>query len=377
MQADIIIIGGGIAGISAAYFLSQHASVIVMEREDSIGYHSSGRTAAQFTAGISADTMRRLAHASRSFLHEPPSGFAPERILSPRGCLTLGRADQEMRLKRLYDRLISADARVRYLDRSDAFRVFPAFVESGVAYGVYECDAMDIDVDMLLQGYARGAKARGTKILTRAPAIAIEKKSGQWVVSTPSDTISAPLLLNAAGAWVDEITRLAGLEPIGLTPHRRTAFTFAAPHGVDTSRWPHVSNLDYQWYIQPDAGGILMGSLAEAVPTLPSDVYADDVDVAQAIQNIEQDTILRIDRPLSTWAGLRNFVADKNPVSGTRPGADGFFWLAGHGGCGILTSPALGQATAAVMLDRELPEPLRELGISAADLAPDRKTLIS
>ena len=374
MKADIVVIGGGIAGAAAAYFLSRSASVILVEREAAVGYHSSGRSAEQFTVGISATTMRRLAEASRAFFLSPPREFGSQRLVTPRGSLTVGRASQRAELERLYERVTGVGAAARYLDRDEAIAAFPALVASGVDGGVLEPNAMDIDTGALLQGYVRGGKSRGAQLLIDAAVTSIEKRAGVWIVGTSRGTISAPLVLNAAGAWVDEVTELAGLEPIGLVPYRRTAFTFASPPGVDTSTWPHVCNVDYKWYVKPGYDS-LMGSLAEAVPTKPGDVYPDDMDVAQAIDNIEQDTSFRIDKPLSTWAGLRSFVRDRNPVAGTRPGADGFFWMAGQGGCGILGSPALGEAIAALMLGRDLPKEQRALGIEVADLAVTRKTL--
>ncbi|WP_129779725.1 NAD(P)/FAD-dependent oxidoreductase [Peristeroidobacter soli] len=375
MQADITIIGGGMAGAAAAYFLSRGAAVVLLEREEAAGLHSSGRSSEQFTVGISADTMRRLAQASRPFLENPPGGFAPLPLLASRGCLTVGRADQQASLQRLYGRLTGVGAEARYVDRNEALQLFPALRAEKFDSGVLEPGAMDIDVNTLLQAYLRGARANGAKILTNAGANAIERKSGKWIVTTPVGEVVSSMVLNAAGAWVDDITRLAGLAPIGLTPHRRTAFTFL-PTGIDASRWPHVSNVDYRWYVSP-RGDSLVGSLADAVPVPPGDVYPDDMDVAQGIENIEQDTTFKIDRPLSKWAGLRNFVADKNPVCGTRVEAEGFFWLAGQGGCGILTSPALGQAVAALMSGRELPEEQRTLGLTAEALSPSRKELQS
>lgn len=376
MKADIAIIGAGIAGAAAAYFLSRSASVALVEREAAIGYHSSGRSSEQFTVGISADTMRRLAEASRSFFLSPPTDFGAQRLVTPRGSLTVGRASQRAELERLCERITGVGAAARHLDRQEALAEFPALLASGVDGGVLEVEAMDIDTSALLQAYVRGAKARGAQLLTDAAVTSIERRSGAWIVGTSRGAVSASLILNSAGAWVDEITQLAGLEPIGLVSYRRTAFTFAPPPGVDASRWPHTCNVDYQWYIKPGYDS-LMGSLAEAVPASPGDVYPDDMDVAQGIHNIEQDTSFRIVKPLSKWAGLRNFVRDRNPVAGTRPGAEGFFWLAGQGGCGILTSPALGEAIAALMLGRELPQAQRELGIEASDLAPTRKSLLA
>lgn len=374
MKKDIIVIGGCIAGVSAAYFLSEFATVTVFEREEYLGYHSSSRSAAQFTVGISARTMRHLAAASLDFLKNPPAGFAAHPLVNRRGCLTVGRRDQEPNLARMAGYITDAAARAELIDGDQALALFPALRAEKVEAGVYEPDAMDIDADMLLQGYARGARARGAEIVTSTGITAITRDGGLWQVEAGSARVAAPLVLNAAGAWVDHVAALAGLGPIGLTPYRRTAFTFAGPAGIDCSRWPHVSNVDYRWYVQPDAGR-LMGSLADAVPVPPADVHPDDIDVAQGIDNIEQDTTFRIARPLSRWAGLRSYVADRNPVCGTRADAPGFFWLAGQGGCGILTSPALGRAAAALMRGHALPPDLTDRDITIAGLAPDRATL--
>ncbi|SEG80905.1 NAD(P)/FAD-dependent oxidoreductase [Bosea lathyri] len=375
MKVDVVIVGGGIAGASAAYFLSQHGSVALVEREEHFSYHSSGRTAAQFTVGIGAPTMRRMAQASRSFLETPPEGFCTHSILTPRGCLTVAKAGKEGVLRRLQDNLASAGARAEYLDKEAALALFPALVAENVDAGVHEPDAMDIDVDLLLQGYLRGAKARGASLLTRTPIESIRRESGAWIVGWQGGEIAAPILVNAAGAWADEVSRMAGLAPIGIVPHRRTAFTFALQKEFDTRSWPHVGSVDYNWYVKPEQG-CLMGSLSDAVPTQPGDVYPEDLDVAQAIENIEAETRLRIGRPLSQWAGLRSFVADRNPVAGSRPDAPGFFWLAGQGGCGILTSPAMGQALAALVAGHDLPAHLTEIGVSARDLSPSREGLV-
>lgn len=374
MQTDVIVIGGGIAGASSAYFLSQYASVALLERESSLGSHSTGRTAEQFTVGITAETMRRLAEASRAFLQRPPEGFSSVPLLARRGCLTVGREDQVHRLAIIRDRIESVGAAAQLISAAEALRLFPALRAEGVAAGVYEPDAGDIDANALLQAYARGAAARGAVVRTGAEVTAIERTPAGWSVRTSDGVVSAPRLLNASGAWVDRLGELAGLQPIGLTPMRRTAFTFAAPRNTDLAGWPHVSNLDYHWYLKPETGRF-MGSLAEEVPAPPGDVFAAEFDVAQAIHNIEQDTTLQVGRPLSTWAGLRNFVKDRNPVAGGREDAPGFFWLAGHGGCGILSSPALGETIAAIVLDRELPPSVRALGVTREALAPDRPSL--
>jgi D-arginine dehydrogenase len=374
MRVDVAIVGGGMAGASAAFFLARQGSVALIEREEHFSYHSSGRTAAQFTVGIGATTMRRMAQASRSFLEAPPTGFSEQPILAPRGCLTVGRAGQETALRRLQENLGSAGGRADYLDRDGALALFPALVPEKVDAGVYEPDAMDIDVDVLLQGYLRGARAAGAVLVTRADIGTIRRENGLWIIAWPDGEIVADRVVNAAGAWVDEVAALAGLAPLGVVPYRRTAFTFALQRDLDTRTWPHVGTVDYDWYVKPEPG-CLMGSLAEAVPVAPSDAYPEDIDVAQAISNIERDTRLRVGRPLSQWAGLRSFVQDRNPVAGARADAPGFFWLAGQGGCGILTSPAMGQAIAALVADETLPDALSAAGIDKTDLSPERASL--
>ncbi len=362
------------AGASAAYFLSRHGSVALIEREEQAGYHSSGRSAAQFTVGITAPTMRRMAQASRAFLEEPPAGFCAHPIMTPRGCLTVAAAGQEDRLARLEERILSVGARAERLDGPAALSLFPALRPEKVQAGVNEPDAMDIDVDMLLQGYLRGARANGAMIVLKAGVDTIRRDAVGWTVAWPGGEVQAPLLVNAAGAWADEIAGMADIAPIGIVPKRRTAFTFAHQPDYDARAWPHVSTVDYRWYVKPEPG-CLMGSLADATPVEPGDAYADDLDVAQAIDNIEQDTSFRIGRPLSQWAGLRSFVADAEPVAGARPGEPGFFWLVGQGGCGILTSPAMGQAMAALLAGRDLPAAMTELGVTAGDLSPARNSL--
>jgi D-arginine dehydrogenase len=184
MQADITIIGGGMAGASAAYFLSRGAAVVLLEREEALGLHSSGRSSEQFTVGIGADTMRRLGQASRSFFENPPTGFAPLPLLAPRGCLTVGRTDQQASLQRLHDRLTGVGAEARHVDRNEVLRLFPALRAEKFDSGVFEPGAMDIDVNTLLQAYLRGAKASGAKVLTNANVEAIERRAGKWLVRT-------------------------------------------------------------------------------------------------------------------------------------------------------------------------------------------------
>lgn len=371
MDTDVIIIGGGFAGASAAYFLSQKSKVLLLEREAGAAMHSSGRSAEQYTIGITADHMRAMGVASRSFFDDPPAGFCDRPLLAPRGCLTVGRNDQRERLQKLSDRITGSGVEARMLDGKASVDLFPVLRPEGVDLGVYEPGASDIDGGLLLQGYLRGAKANGAEILVDGGVTAISKRAGRWVVGTAKGEFEAPLLVNAAGAWVDQVAALAGVKPIGIRPMRRTAFAFPAPQEMSVADWPHVSNVDYRWYLKPEASSFI-GSLAEEVLTPPGEVYADDADVAQAVDNIESDTTLSINRLINRWAGLRNFVADRNPVAGRAVDEESFIWVAGQGGCGVLTSPAMGRAVAAIAGGGPLPDSIAAHGVTLDALSPAR-----
>lgn len=371
MKFDVIVIGGGFAGAASAYFLAPHCSVLLLEREPAPGTQSSGRSAEQFTVGIKSDTMRGLAAASRPFFDSPPQGFAENKLLSPRGCLTVGERSHEARLRNLYDRIVSVGAAANMLSGEEALAKFPALRGEDVELAVYEPGCTDIDGEALMQGYLRGARAHSARIEVSAHIRSIEQSGDRWHLSTNLGDFSADVLVNAAGAWVDEVAKLAGVAPIGIMPMRRTAFTFLAPTEYQVDDWPHVFKLDRQWYLKPETGRF-MGSLADEVLSEPGDVYPEDIDVAQAIANIEEDTLLRVGRPISTWAGLRNFVIDRDPVIGTWAADPRFIWAAAQGGCGVLSSPALGQLVAATALGREVPDDIINFGGDPAALGPDR-----
>ncbi|MCR6474642.1 FAD-binding oxidoreductase [Variovorax sp. ZS18.2.2] len=369
--ADYLVIGGGIAGASVAHWLAPHARVILLEREAQPGYHSTGRSAALFMESYGTPQVRALTMASRAFLQHPPEGFSEHPLLTPRGALMVGGTEQLAELDAHWDVLRAMDTGAKRLSSEEALAMVPALRPEQVAGGVYEPDAADMDVHAIHQGYLRGMRRAGGKLVCDAGVTAMERIGDLWRVTAGGNVYEAPVVLNAAGAWVDTIAKLAGVRPLGIEPRRRSAFIFAPPEGETVAHWPMVFGADEGWYIKPDAG-MLLGSPANADPVDPQDVQPEELDIAIAIHRIEEATTLAIRRPTRTWAGLRSFVADGDLVGGFDPDAPGFFWVAAQGGYGIQTSAAMGEACAALARGLPLPERIAGFGLTAEMLGPQR-----
>jgi D-arginine dehydrogenase len=371
MSDDVLIIGAGIAAASLGYFLAPHARVTLLEREAQPGYHSTGRSAALFLASYGTEQVRALTRASRAFLDQPPPGFADVPILSPRGALFAATPEQADLLDEHCALLASLSPLSRRLSRDETVAMVPVLRPERLLGGALEPDASDIDVHALHQGYLRGLRRQGGQLVCDAEVTHIERHGAEWIVMAGGREHRAAVLVNAAGAWCDEVARLAGVAPIGLQPKRRSAFTFAPPPGQDVTQWPSVVGADESWYIKPDAG-VLLGSPANADPVPPHDVQPEELDIALAIDRIETATTLQIRRPIRTWAGLRSFVADGDLVGGFDAHVPGFFWVAAQGGYGIQTSAAMGQACAALLRGMALPPQLADFGLTPAMLSPAR-----
>jgi D-arginine dehydrogenase len=369
--ADFLIIGGGIAGASVGYFLAPHGRVVLLERESQPGYHSTGRSAALFLESYGTPQVRALTRASRAFLATPPAVFAEHPLLGPRGCLLVAAPGQEQELQAHWDLLRAMTPHARRLSADEALELVPVLRRDRLVGAVLEPDASDMDVHAIHQGYLRGLRRAGGSVVCDAEVTALERVQDGWQVRTRAGNWRAPVVINAAGAWADLVAALAGVAPIGLQPKRRSAFTFAPPPGLDSRHWPCLISADETWYVKHDAG-MLLGSPANADPVPPQDVQPEELDIALAIDRIEQMTSLAIRRPARTWAGLRSFVADGDLVGGFDPAAPGFFWLAAQGGYGIQTSPAMGEACAALARGLALPERIRSFGLTPEMLGPAR-----
>ncbi|MGA6107221.1 NAD(P)/FAD-dependent oxidoreductase [Pseudomonas solani] len=370
-QLDFIIIGAGIAGASTGYWLSRQGKVAVLEREEHAGYHSTGRSAALYTVAYGTPQVRALTGASRAFFDNPPQGFSEHPILTPRGEMVVDFSDDPDELRRQFDSARESVAEVQLLDADQACALVPVLRREKVFGAMLDPSAADIDTDALHQGYLRGIRRNGGTVHTGHDVQAIAREGDLWRVTTGQGEFSAPVLVNAAGAWCDGLAALAGVRPLGLQPKRRAAFIFAAPEGVDSHAWPALVSLDESFYFKPDAG-MLLGSPANADPVDAHDVQPEELDIAMGIHQIEEHTHMSIRRPARTWAGLRSFFADGDLVAGYDDQAPGFFWVAGQGGYGIQTSAAMGEASASLILRQPLPEQLGRFGLTEAMLSPAR-----
>ena len=371
---DFLVIGAGMAGASAAYDLSRHGKVVILERESQPGYHTTGRSAALFVETYGNAVIRGINRASRPFLEEPPKGFADAPILTPRGTMFVATEETMGALRSEYDEVSQLTTSVRLLDAEETHALHPALNRDLIVAGLYSPEDKDIDVAALHWGYLRGARARGASLVGDAELLSLEKQGATWRATTREGAFSAPIVINAAGAWADEIGAMAGAKPIGLVPKRRTAFTFDAPPELDLPRLPGVIAADESWYMKPEAGHML-GSPADETPSAPCDAQPEELDLAIAIDRIETHATVTVGRLVSKRAGLRSFVVDKTPVVGFESGLDGFCWCAGQGGYGIQTAPGMGLATAALATGAAFPDTLLAQGVSADDLSPDRPAL--
>ena len=361
--ADVVVIGAGIAGASAAAALAETARVVVLERESFAGMHSTGRSAALFSEIYGSAAVRALSRASRGFLYAPPEGFAAAEVVRARGALHIASADQLAALE-AFATLPDVAPAVRRVDADEARSLCPILREDYVAAAALELGSADIDVDALHQGFLRQLRARGGEVVTDAEVVAARAEGGGWRVETPGRPGRGGAVVNAAGAWADRVGELAGARLIGLEPRRRTALIVDAPPGSDTMAWPMIIDIDEQFYFRPDSGGLLL-SPGDETPSEPCDAQPEEWDIAMAVDRVQTATTLEVRRIRRSWAGLRSFVADRTPVAGFAPDAPGFFWLAGQGGYGIQTAPAMGRVAAALVRGETAPEELTRFGVDA------------
>ncbi len=339
MTTDFLIIGGGIAGVSAAARLSHLGKVVLLEAEDHLAYHTSGRSAALYEPNYGLAPVVALARTSGAHLRHTG-------VLSPRGMLLV--ASQEERAP------FEADCEALGLEEiavEAARDIVPILDPARLDRAAYGAHAEDIDTDLLIQTFAREARANRAEIITGARVTTIARTGGLWRADTRKGTYEGQLVVNASGAWADEVAGMAGIRPIGFTPLRRSMARIPAPGGHDPARWPLIFGAGESWYAKPDAGALIV-SPAEEDPTHPHDAWAEDMVLAEGIARYEAMVTEPVTRLIASWAGLRTFAPDRVLVIGPDPSEPSYFWLAGQGGYGFQTAPAASQLAADLIAGR-------------------------
>lgn len=369
VKVDFLVVGGGIAGVAAAAHLAPHGSVTLVEKERSLAYHTTGRSAATFILNYGSEGARALARASRQFLEAPPEFAVDTNLLSPRGVVWVARPDQLEALDSVAVQGARSEADSRALSPEQTMELVPIMDPHHLGGSVFEPSAHDIDVAGLHQAFVRIIRKNDGAIATESPVTAISREGGVWQVETPTGTYQAGNVISAVGAWGDDFAAAAGVEPIGLQPMRRTAFM--VPGSSEHSALPMVVGVGNDYYLRPD-GTQFLCSLSEEEPSEPTDPKPRMEDVALAIERINEATVLGIRTVNSQWTGLRTFAPDREFIAGEEPTAPGFFWSAGLGGSGIMTAPALGALVAGLALDGQAPPELVSAGVDVERLSPSR-----
>ncbi len=375
ISCDILVVGAGIGGASAACELSDHADVVLIEAEEQPGYHTTGRSAAFFAESYGGPLIRPLTTASGSFYQNPPEQFSDVPLIAPRGCYHVFAAKDKARAEKRFSAMIDTGlSSISLLSGAAVSARIPVLRPDHVGGAIDDEGCRDLDVAAIHQGYLRLFKRHGGQLLCNAGLQSLYKDGSGWIAKTSKGHIRAQIVVNAAGAWADDVARLAGASPVGLSPMRRTIIIFH-PHKVPVDNgWPVVIDFDERYYFKPEQGRIL-ASPADETPMTACDVQPDEMDIAITVDRLLNETLFDVPRIENRWAGLRTFSPDRVPVIGPDPKVSGFVWCAGQGGYGIQVAPALAALTAATTLGRALPQWLVAENITPEQYAPTRFTV--
>lgn len=363
---DIAIIGAGIAGASLAAEISDLKSVLLIEAEAQPGYHSTGRSAAFWDESYGGPSVQPLTTASGPFLASPAPHFHDGPLMHPRGALHLGTQGQHLLAEQLLSDFANSGVSFEQLGREDIVRHVPGLRQDWIS-GLWEPDCCDINVAGLHGAYLRQAKRHGVQLQCNARVQSVQWKAGCWHVSAQGMNWTAGMVVNAAGAWADEVAKMAHIRPLGIQPYRRTIAQLSVSPAAPANL-PLVIGLDGSFYFKPDSGGTLWLSPHDETPTPACDTAPEEIDVALAIDRLQRVVDWEIRRIEHKWAGLRSFAPDRKPVIGPDPQNAAFFWLAGQGGFGIQTAPAAAQLAASMIVQTRVPP----AGVKAIDYLPER-----
>jgi D-arginine dehydrogenase len=344
---DIAIVGAGIAGASLAAMIGDSAHVVVIEAESQPGYHSTGRSAAFWSESYGGPLVQPLTTASRAWLE----GYG---FLHPRGCIHIADTEGRPELDVLAAEMAGCGVAHEWLDRAALEAAIPG-LHPKFRTGLTEPTCRDIDVGGLHGDFLARARRAGAAVMTDAEVDTIRREGDRWRIDTRAGTVSARIVVNAAGAWASRIARMAGAAPIEIQPYRRTIAQLTTDPAM-AADMPLIMDALGRFYFKPEAGGRLWLSPHDETAVEPHDVAPEELDVAIAIDRFEHVVDWRVVRRERAWAGLRSFAPDRLPVYGFDRDAAGFFWFAGQGGFGIQTAPAAAMVAASVLLGTALPE---------------------
>jgi D-arginine dehydrogenase len=364
---DVLVAGGGIAGASVACALAERGlQVVLTELEPQLAHHTTGRSAASFLESYGGPAVRALTRASRMLLATAAERYSTPPLLHPRSLLWVAREADVA----LVDGFVGEVESLRRLSPDEALALCPILRPETTAAAALEPDAADIDVLALHQAYVRGTVAAGGVVRPSSPLQGGRRAGTGWELDLAGERWRARHVVLAAGAWCDEVAGALGARPLGLRPLRRTIAICRSPVPLDPG-WPLLSDAPHTWYCKPEGPNLLL-SPADETPSPPCDARPDELDVALGIERVNAATMLGLRSVVSTWAGLRTFAPDRIPVCGPDPEVDGLWWLAGQGGYGIQTAPAMAAALAGLLVEGGLPDALVAAGVSAVDLDPRR-----
>jgi D-arginine dehydrogenase len=364
---DFMVVGAGIAGASIAAHLAATHKVVLIDMEQRAGYHTTSRSAASYEPNYGPPPMLAFTRESDDFFKSPPEGFADAPLLTPRSSLFFEAEGQAHHTTKL----LAHAAGLEEISLQQAEVLFPVLKPDYARRCFLDAHTADIDVDLLHRGYLKMLKGRGGTMLMSSPLKSAARKDAVWHVKCGATDLTAPNIVNASGAWGDEVAKLCGAKPVGLIPKRRSIGVVPMDDNLDFKDWPMVTDVGETWYAKPQSGKLIVSS-ADATPVEPHDAYADDMAIAEGIDRLMTATTLEVERLDHSWGGLRTFAPDGNPVVGFDPYTEGFFWLVGQGGYGIQSCPALAETAAAMALRQPISNRMTDFSLNPADITPDR-----
>jgi D-arginine dehydrogenase len=373
MVFDTIVIGGGMAGVSVAHELADQQSVAILEKESALAYHTTGRSAAVFLESYGNRAIRMLTAASRDFFTDPVGEFdAP--IAAPLQLLLVAAEAEADVLGALHQEISRGESTTELVDSATAEELNPVLRPGYTHLAMIDSGALELDVHALHQGYVRGFRHRGGTIITSSGIVSGRRKKSTWVLQDSSGRIfRASTVVNAAGAWCDEVAIALGARPVGIQPLRRTAFMVPVQR-QHAGKLPITMQASEDFYFKPDRAQFLCSPADETLQE-PGDARPDELEIARAIERINEATTLDIRRVNSAWAGLRSFTADRTPVVGFDPDLENLFWYVGQGGYGIQVAPALARVGGALAMGEKVPDDLTTIGLTTEMLGRNRDAL--